>query len=107
MITMPFPNMSDEPIRVSLPEAIQRVLSVLRETSTASIASLSRATGLDRRTVTKVIDVIMEVQSNLQNLELAKLKDGKRYIIRLQERTEQARALFDSVRRRLGRTRKE
>ncbi|MCF2138220.1 MAG: hypothetical protein K9W43_13395 [Candidatus Thorarchaeota archaeon] len=95
------------PVRISLPDAILRVMTALKSASSASIATLSRTTGLDRRTVTKVIDVILDIQNNLQDFELAKVREGRHYIIKLQERTEQAKALLGSVRRRFGRGKRE
>ncbi|RLI52390.1 MAG: hypothetical protein DRO93_15070 [Candidatus Thorarchaeota archaeon] len=89
--------------RVGLPEAISRVMEALKTVHSASISSLARATGLDRRTVSKAIDLLLQIQEGLRNQEITKIRIGRSYLIQLREHAEKARDLFSAVRRRLQR----
>ncbi len=92
------------PPRVGLPDAITRVLQALQEMSQSTISGLARATGLDRRTVAKVIEVLLQVQESMRGMELARVRSGRHYLIQLREQTERARQRFLSFRRRLWRS---
>ncbi len=100
---MDLPKSPGDALRIGLPEAINRVMDALKAAPSASISALARATGLDRRTVSKVIDIIMQIQKDLQNMEIAKIKRGRSYIVQLRKRTEKARDLITTMRKRLGR----
>ncbi len=101
------PDLISNPPRVGLPDAISRVLETLQRVPSTSVSGLARATGLDRRTVTKVLDVVLRIQDVLKDVEIARVRQGRSYVIQLRERTERARRLFSSLRRRMGRAREE
>ncbi len=73
--------------RADLPQAILDVLQVLKDIPSSSIASIARATGLDRRTVSKAVNLILKVQDTLQAKQMVKRKEGKMWVIRLVSRT--------------------
>ena len=67
--------------RVDLSHAMVAVLQVLKEAPSMSIAGISQATGVDRRTVSKAIDLILKVQTSLATQRIEKEKVGKTWII--------------------------
>ena len=52
-----------------------------------SIAGISKATGIDRRTVKKAVDLILKVQKSLSTQRIEKEKIGKTWVISLRKRT--------------------
>ena len=52
-----------------------------------SIAGLSKATGIDRRTVKKAVDIIMKVQDSLTAQKIRREKVGKTWIISVAKKT--------------------
>ncbi|MBD3157871.1 MAG: hypothetical protein GF309_03690 [Candidatus Lokiarchaeota archaeon] len=85
--------------RIGLPEAMDRVLNTLSEGVSYSISKLSRKTGLDRRTVDKVIDILLDVQKTLKKKTLTKKKAGRSYAIKLRNGIEHAKERFSGLRR--------
>jgi hypothetical protein len=73
--------------RVDFPQAIVDVLEVLKEGSSLSISGLARKTGIDRRTVSKAIDLIMKVQDSLATTKIDRRKEGKMWVISMRNRT--------------------
>ncbi len=73
--------------RADLPQAILDVLQTLKDIPSSSIASISRTTGLDRRTVAKAVDLILKVQDTLVTKQMVKRREGKMWVIRLVSRT--------------------
>ena len=73
--------------RVDLANAMVAVLQVLKDAPSMSIAGISKATGIDRRTVKKVIDLILKVQKSLATQRIEKEKVGKTWVISLRKRT--------------------
>ena len=73
--------------RVDFPQAIVEVLATLKEVPAISIAGLAKATGIDRRTVTKAIDLIMNVQDSLATAKIDRRKEGKMWVISRTNRT--------------------
>ncbi|TFG10222.1 hypothetical protein EU538_02540 [Candidatus Thorarchaeota archaeon] len=91
--------------RVGIPDAVNKVLSVLSEGSRFSISDLARRTGLDRRTVDKVLEMILEVQRTLSIKKLTKKRIGRSYAVSLRERTKKAKDLISEAGKRLKRSR--
>ncbi len=73
--------------RVDLAQAMTAVLQVLKERPSMSIAGISKATGIDRRTVGKAVDLILKVQKSLATQRIDKEKVGKAWVISLRKRT--------------------
>jgi hypothetical protein len=73
--------------RVDLAKAMVAVLQVLKDAPSMSIAGISQATGIDRRTVGKAIDLIMNVQKSLTTQRIEKKKVGKKWVISLRKKT--------------------
>jgi len=63
------------------------VLSALKDVPSASISGLARATGIDRRTVAKAIDLIVKVQDSLAIGKVVRRRVGKTWVISLSNRT--------------------
>ncbi|MFO7835505.1 MAG: hypothetical protein R6V83_02530 [Candidatus Thorarchaeota archaeon] len=85
--------------RIGLPEAMDRVLDALSEDVSYSISKLSRKTGLDRRTVDKVIDIILEMQKTLRSKTLTKKRAGRSYVIQLRDRIKKAKERVSGLRK--------
>lgn len=73
--------------RVDLAKAMVAVLQVLKDAPSMSIAGISQATGIDRRTVGKAIDLILKVQKSLTTQKIEKEKVGKKWVISLRKKT--------------------
>jgi hypothetical protein len=73
--------------RVDLGQAMASVLQALKDTPAMSIAGLSKATGIDRRTVKKAVDLIFKVQESLAAKKMRREKVGKTWIISIVKRT--------------------
>ena len=73
--------------RVDFPQAIVNVLAALKEVPSISIAGLAKRTGIDRRTVAKAIDLIMNVQDSLATTKISRRKEGKMWVISRTSRT--------------------
>ena len=83
--------------RIGIPEAMSRIISVLKKGKPMSIASLSKETNVDRRTVSKVIDMLLDVQETLRSLEIQTDRLGRQFIIRFKERTAKALEILVSA----------
>lgn len=73
--------------RIDFPQAIVDVLATLKEVPSISISGLARKTGIDRRTVSKAIDLIMNVQDSLATAKISRRKEGKMWVISRTNRT--------------------
>ncbi|MBY8996981.1 MAG: hypothetical protein KGD60_04570 [Candidatus Thorarchaeota archaeon] len=72
----------------------------MKEAPSMSIAGISQATGVDRRTVSKAIDLILKVQKSLATQRIEKEKVGKTWIITIGKRTS---ALIGTAKRKMKR----
>lgn len=86
--------------RVDLANAMIAVLQVLKEAPSMSIAGISKATGVDRRTVSKAVDLIMNVQKSLSTQRMEREKRGKMWVISLKKKTSE---IFDSAKSKMKR----
>jgi DNA-binding MarR family transcriptional regulator len=73
--------------RIDLSQAMIAVLQVLKDAPSMSVAGISKATGIDRRTVTKAVNLILKVQKSLATQRIEKEKVGKTWVITLRKRT--------------------
>ncbi len=55
-----------------------------------SIGTLSNKLGIDRRTVGRIVDILLDVQETLATQEIKTERKGRRFVIGFNERTEQA-----------------
>ncbi len=76
------------PGRTSFPEAIRKILDTLsRSEENFTITSLSSSTGLNRRTVEKVLDIVLETQGVLEYKKLSVEKLNKVKMLRMEEKS--------------------
>ncbi len=68
--------------RVDLSQAVITVLEMLKYNSSISISGIAKATGIDRRTIGKAINLILEVQASLNTQRIEKVKMGKAWAIK-------------------------
>jgi hypothetical protein len=73
--------------RIDLSQAMIAVLQVLKDAPSMSVAGISKSTGIDRRTVTKAVNLILKVQKSLSTQRIEKEKVGKTWVITLRKRT--------------------
>jgi len=62
-----------------------------------SIGALSNKLGIDRRTVGRIVDVLLDVQETLAIQEITTQRKGRRFIIGFKQRTHQARQMLESA----------
>ncbi|NHJ14296.1 MAG: hypothetical protein EAX95_11505 [Candidatus Thorarchaeota archaeon] len=97
--------------RIGYPEAIKLIVNELASGVPMSISSLSKKLNIDRRTVGKVIDMLIEVQAVLSEKQLETERVGRRFVIRFRERTARARNMLGTarvvVRRKASRRKRE
>lgn len=86
--------------RVDLGQAMAAVLQVLKESPSMSIAALSKATGIDRRTVKKSVDLILKVQESLTSQKIRREKVGKTWMVSIVKKTSD---LFDTAKTKMHR----
>lgn len=91
--------------RIGIPEAMSRIIDVLKQGKPMSIAGLSKETNVDRRTVSKVIDMLLDVQETLRSLEIQTNRKGRQFIIRFKERTARALEILSSARAKVAKRR--
>ena len=63
-----------------------------------SIGALSNKLGIDRRTVGRIVDVLLDVQETLATQEITTQRKGRRFVISFKQRTNQARQMLESAR---------
>jgi len=62
-----------------------------------SIGALSKKLGIDRRTVGRIVDILLDVQETLVAQEITTKREGRRFVIGFKQRTTQARQLLKSA----------
>lgn len=75
------------PNRLGITEVLGDVLNELAKGVPLTIADLSRKIGADRRTVTKVLEMINEIQDSLEGRQMIRIKRGNSKIYRFIEDT--------------------
>ncbi len=84
--------------RVGLVEAMRAVIEAIRQQEhPLSISALSRLTGVDRRTVGKVLDILLDLQETLAEGVIETERVGRRFVVWFRERTAQARRAFKNA----------
>lgn len=62
-----------------------------------SIGELSQKLGIDRRTVGRIVDILLDVQETLATQEIKTKRVGRRFLIEFNQRTAQARKVMQSA----------
>ncbi len=76
--------------RTGIPEVMEDILSEVAKGVPLSIADLARKIKADRRTVSKALDLIYQVQESLKGKHLERFKSGNIWVIRLRDVKERA-----------------
>jgi len=88
------PDLSNSP---KLFIAMSKVIEELKTGVPMSIGELSRKLGIDRRTVGRIVDILLDVQETLATQEIKTKRVGRRFLISFNHRTAQARAVLQSA----------
>lgn len=95
LITMSIPNgLSNSP---KLFIAMSKIIEELKSGVPMSIGSLSTKLGIDRRTVGRIVDVLLDVQETLSTQEITTQRKGRRFLIGFKQRTTKARHILKSA----------
>ncbi len=62
-----------------------------------SIGDLSTKLNIDRRTVGRIVDILLDVQETLSTQEITTIREGRRFVIGFKRRTAQARQMLKST----------
>jgi predicted transcriptional regulator len=77
--------------------AMSKVIEELKSGAPMSIGALSKKLGIDRRTVGRVVDILLDVQETLMSQEIKTKRVGRRFMIKFEQRTEQAKKILKSA----------
>ncbi|RDE11646.1 MAG: hypothetical protein C4K49_11460 [Candidatus Thorarchaeota archaeon] len=87
--------------RVPLPEAVFKIMQVLRKGRALSISELSRVTGVDRRTVGKALKMLESVQNTLHSRKFEMKEVGRRKMFALSMKRARAREVISSAKQKV------
>lgn len=82
--------------RNSLPDATMMIIVQLIEGEPLSISKLAEKTGLDRRTVDKAINMLLQIQAPLRSYRLEMHRVGNTCVVRFNEMAAETQRAFDS-----------
>ncbi|MCK4280015.1 MAG: hypothetical protein KAW94_05525 [Candidatus Thorarchaeota archaeon] len=89
--------------RVGYVDAMARIIMELRNGVPLSIGDLSQKLDIDRRTVGRVIDVLLDIQETFNSQSITTEKRGRRFLVAFKERgasiRESLRSATEVVRR--------
>lgn len=77
--------------------AMSKVIEELKKGNPMSIGALSKKLGIDRRTIGRVVDILLDVQETLVSQEIETRRVGRRFVIQFMQRTAKARSLLKSA----------
>ena len=77
--------------------AMSKVIEELKSGVPMSIGALSTKLGIDRRTVGRIVDILLDVQETLSTQEIKTERKGRRFVIGFKQRTDQARQMLASA----------
>jgi len=89
--------MAITPHRVGYLQAMGFVIDELKNGSPMTISSLSQKLNIDRRTIGKVIDALLEVQETLVNHEIQTTRIGKNFVIEFHKRANKVREILSNT----------
>ena len=73
--------------RTSFPEAIKIILEALETERSSTVTTLSRKTGLNRRTVEKSLKLLFEIQPYFQTIKLSNVESDWRRLVEVKSKT--------------------
>jgi DNA-binding transcriptional regulator YhcF (GntR family) len=73
--------------RKSFPEAVIKVLEVLKKEGSLSVNALSKEAKVNRRTVEKTLKLLMEIQPYFQEIKVGSVESNWRKLVEVKERT--------------------
>ena len=76
---------------------MSKVIEELKSGVPMSIGALSTKLGIDRRTVGRIVDILLDVQETLSTQEITTQRVGRRFLIGFKQRTTQARQILKSA----------
>jgi predicted transcriptional regulator len=88
------PNLSNSP---KLFIAMSQVIEELKSGVPMSIGALSKKLGIDRRTVGRIVDILLDMQETLTTQEIKTRRVGRRFVIEFNQRTAQVRKMLQST----------
>lgn len=77
--------------------AMSKVIEELKTGSPMSIGALSKKLSIDRRTVGRIVDILLDVQETLTTQEIKTKRVGRRFVIEFNQRTANARKVLQSA----------
>ena len=83
---MPFAGFNPSVERVGYIDAMARIIRELRNGVPLSIGELSQKLDIDRRTVGRVIDVLLDIQEAFNSQSITTEKRGRRFLVAFKER---------------------
>ncbi|MFX1606223.1 MAG: hypothetical protein ACFFDD_09960 [Promethearchaeota archaeon] len=83
--------------RVGYGEAMRAVIRELSNGTPMSISALSKKLSIDRRTISNVIDLLLDVQEVLVSKKIDTTRMGRRFVIKFNNRTAATRKKLESV----------
>ncbi|TXT57692.1 MAG: hypothetical protein BAJATHORv1_10395 [Candidatus Thorarchaeota archaeon] len=73
--------------RHGLEQVMRGVIQEMKKGTPMTIAKLSRALGVDRRTISTVIDMLLDIQNTLVEKQIETERRGRAFVISFKERT--------------------
>ena len=89
--------MTITPQRIGYLQALGFVIAELKKGVPMTISSLSQKLNIDRRTVGKVIDGLLEVQETLVDHEIKTTRTGKNFVIEFNKRANRLRKTLSNT----------
>ena len=83
--------------RIGYLQALGFVIEELKNGIPLSISLLSKKLNIDRRTIGKVIDALLEVQETLVNHEIRTTRIGKNFVIEFKKRANKVRNILSNT----------
>ncbi|MGY5862025.1 MAG: hypothetical protein RTU09_06585 [Candidatus Thorarchaeota archaeon] len=83
---MSFAGFNPSVERVGYIDAMARIIGELRKGTPMSIGDLSHKLDIDRRTVGRVIDVLLDIQETFNSQSITTEKRGRRFLVAFKER---------------------
>jgi len=83
---MPFAGFSPSIERVGYIDAMSQIIRELKNGVPLSIGELSQNLDIDRRTVGRVIDILLDIQETFNSQSITTEKRGRRFLVAFKER---------------------
>jgi len=76
---------------------MSKVIEELKSGAPMSIGELSKKLNIDRRTVGRIVDILLDVQETLVTQQIKTRRVGRRFQIIFEQRTTQARKILQDA----------